>query len=65
MIVAGKKLRSNRAWHVFRVLLGIWLIIYLMGTAAAVRITSSVLRKRPYNTYKFANLLLLWQVNFK
>ena len=59
---AGKTLKSNRLWKVSRVLLGVWFTIYLVGTAAATRYISSKLRKRPYNTYKFANLLLLWQV---
>ena len=39
-----------------------WYTIYLVGTAAATRIISAMLRKRPYNAYKFGNLLLLWQV---
>ena len=58
----GRNLKTNTLWSTMRILLGVWFTIYLVTTAASTRFISSMLRKRPYNTYKFANLLLLWQV---
>jgi hypothetical protein len=39
-----------------------WLVVYLITSAIMSRLASHRLRGHPYSEFKFANLLMLWQV---
>jgi hypothetical protein len=57
--------QPTKKYVVVRFIWGTWLILYLIGSGALSRAASAMLHTQPYNTYKFANLLIMWQVEYQ
>ena len=53
---------SSLRWIIVRIIWATWLVCYLSWVAVFARVASGKLRRHPYSEYKFANLLMLWQV---